>query len=252
MRYTLVELVQRILESMDSDEVSSINDTVEALAVANIVKECYFNIVGKLDLPELDSIFQLTGSGNSDQPCLMYLPSNVLDLDKVKYNSGSTNDPVWYDLKFVTLDDYLDNMSSLDTDDDNVGTMSYVEDGQTFVFKFRNDELPSTYTSFNDRTLLFDSYDSAVNTTLVGAKTMCYGAIEPTFTLSDTFTPNLDPRQFDLLLNSAKAQAFVELKQIQNPKAEDKERKGQINAQRTKHAIDRRGGSKTYRGYGRK
>lgn len=252
MRYTLIELVQRILESMDSDEVDSIEDTVEAMAVANIVKECYFNIIGKLDLPENADIFQLTGSGSSDQPCLMYLPADVLDLNRVKYNQNTVADPQWYDLSFQTLDQYLDQMSSLDADDDNVGTMTVVQNGQTFTFKFRNDQLPSFYTSFNDNTLLFDSYDSAVNTTLVGQKTMCYGQMEPTFTLEDTYTPDLDPRQFDLLLNAAKAQAFVELKQIQNPKAETKERKGEINAQRTKHAIDRRGGSQTYRGYGRK
>lgn len=252
MRYTLVELVQRILESMDSDEVSSINDTTEALAVANIVKECYFNLVGKLDFPEMEDIFQLTGSGDSTKPCLMYLPTNVLDLNKVKYNSSSTSDPQWYDLQYQTLDQYLDQMSSLDIDDTNVDSMTVTENGQTFTFKYRNDSLPNYYTSFNDRTLLFDAYDASVNTTLVGAKTLCYGAIEPTFSLVDTFTPDLDPRQFDLLLNASKAQAFVELKQIQNPKAEVKERKGEINAQRTKHAIDRRTGSQTYRGYGRK
>jgi hypothetical protein len=252
MRYTLLELTQRILESMDSDEVSSIDDTVESLAVAHIVKECYFNLVGKLDFPEQEDIFQLTGSGDSTKPCVMYLPQDVLDLNRVKYNSSTVGDPVWYDLQYQTLDQYLDQMSSLDIDDDNVGAMTLVENGQTFTFKYRNDQLPNFYTSFNDRTILFDSYSATANTTLVGTKTMCYGAVEPTFTMEDTHTPDLDPRQFDLLLNAAKAQAFVELKQIQNPKAEIKERKGEINAQRTKHAIDRRTGSQTYRGYGRK
>ena len=61
MRYSLIELVQRILESMDSDEVDSISDTVESLAVANSGKECYFDIISNLDLPEKVDIFQLTG-----------------------------------------------------------------------------------------------------------------------------------------------------------------------------------------------
>jgi hypothetical protein len=51
VKYTLLELTQRILESMDSDEVDSIEDSPESLAVANIIKECYFDILGKLDLP---------------------------------------------------------------------------------------------------------------------------------------------------------------------------------------------------------
>lgn len=41
MRKTLLEMVQDILSEMDSDEVNSINDTVEAEQVATIIKNCY-------------------------------------------------------------------------------------------------------------------------------------------------------------------------------------------------------------------
>lgn len=253
MRYSLIELVQRILESMDSDEVDSISDTVESLAVANIIKECYFDILSNLDLPEKVDIYQLTGSGDSAKPCLMYLPQTSLDLDQLKYNSATTGNPTWYDLKFVPFDQFVSMQSGFDLDDDtSIGSMTIVENGLTYTFKYKNDILPNFYTSFNDRTLLFDSYDSSVNTTLVGSKTLCYGAIEPTFTLDDTYIPDLDARQFQLLLQKSKAQAFIELKQTSNPKADMGERKNAITAQRTKHAINRRGGRLTYLHYGRK
>ena len=237
---------------MDCDEVDSINDTVESLAVANVIKECYFDIVGKLDLPEKESIFQLTPSGDSAKPTLMFLPEDVLNLQRIKYNNASISDPNWYDLNYLPWDDFLDIQNGLSTTETNVGTLTIVEDGHTFTFKYRNDVLPQFYASFDYHTLLFDSYDSSVNTTLVGTKTMCFGSIEPEFTMSDTFVPDLDAQQFQLLLQSAKAQSFVEFKQVQNPKAEQKERKNEILAQRTKHGIDRRGGSETYRRYGRK
>lgn len=252
MKYTLIELTQRILESMDSDEVSSISDTVESAAVANIIKECYFDIVGKLDLPEKESIFQMTASGDNTKPCVMYLPENVLNLQRIKYNSDSISDPNWYDLQFIEWDDYLDRQNGLVLSDSNVDSMTVTEDGHTFTFKFKNDAVPLLYTSFNDHTILFDSFDASQNSTLVAAKTMCFGSIEPEFTMSDTYVPDLDAQQFQLLLQASKAQAFVELKQVTNPKAENKERKNEIMTQRTKHAIDRRGGSQTYRGYGRK
>lgn len=252
MRYTLIELVQRILESMDSDEVNSISDTTESLAVANIVKECYFDIISNLDLPEKKDIFQLDASGDSTKPCLMYLPDDILDLDTLKYNNNTTSDPVWYDVQYLPFDAFVEQMSSLSMDETNVDSMTVTENGDVFTFKYLNDALPTLYTSFNDRTLLFNSYDSSVNSTLVSAKTLCSGGVEPDFDLDDDYTPELDPRQFQLLLNASKAQAFIELKQVENPKAEKKERKNTITAQRTKNAIDRRGGSRTYRGYGRK
>jgi hypothetical protein len=251
VKYTLLELTQRILESMDSDEVDSIEDSPESLAVANIIKECYFDILGKLDLPEAETIFQLTASGDSALPALMYLPDDVLDLNRVYYNDSTTSDPRWYQLTFMPFDHYLDFTNGLSIEDDTVTSMDVVENGQTFVFKFRNDRMPLYYTSFNDRTLLFDGADLSINPTLMGAKTLAYGAMEPSFTLSDVYVPDLDARQFQLLLQAAKAQAFVELKQIENPKAERKERKNEILAQRTKRAIDKRPERYKYLGYGR-
>ena len=51
------------------------------------------------------------------------------------------------------------------------------------------------------------------------------------------YVPDLDARQFQLLLQASKAQAFYELKQVENPKAEKKERKNTILAQRTKANV---------------
>lgn len=251
MKYTLLELTQRILESMDSDEVDSISDSPESLAVANIIKECYFDILGKLDLPEGESIFQLTASGDNTKPTLMTLPTDLLDLDRVFYNDGSLSNPSWYPLQFVSFDGFLELQNMLDTTDTNVGTMDVLHNSQTFVFKYNNDRLPKYYTSFDDNTLLFDSYDASVNTTLVGAKTLAYGAREPTFSMENTYTPELDARQFQLLLQAAKAQAFIELKQVSNSKAETKERRNEILAQRTKRAVDNRTEKERYHGYGR-
>jgi hypothetical protein len=44
-KMTLLEMTQDILSDMDSDEVNSINDSVESLQVAQIIKTTYFNIV---------------------------------------------------------------------------------------------------------------------------------------------------------------------------------------------------------------
>jgi hypothetical protein len=252
MKYTLLEMTQRILESMDSDEVNSISDSTEATAVANIIKECYFDIVSKMDLPEQQQLYQLTASGDNTLPCIMYLPEDVVDLQVLKYNTNTIADPEFNDVFFLPLDEFVRRTFSLDVDQDEVETMTVSTDRGDFLFKFMNDRFPSYYTTIDDRTLLFDAYDSEEETTLTSSRTMCWGQVVPTFSLTDSFTPDLDPRQFQFLLQASKAQAFIELKQIENPKAEKKERKNEILAQRTKHAIDKRTGSQTYRGYGRR
>ena len=52
MKYTLLEMTQDILSNMSSDEVNSISDTPESLQVATIIKQKYYDIVSRGDLPE--------------------------------------------------------------------------------------------------------------------------------------------------------------------------------------------------------
>lgn len=209
MKYTLIELVQRILESMDSDEVSDISQTPESLAVANIVKECYFNIISGLDLPESKGIFQLDASTDSARPAIMTLPSNGLDVLTLQYNTNTVADPNWTPLQYKTLDEFIPIMSSYDVTDTNVGTMSLSINGGTFNFKYRKDRDPIYYTSADDRTIVFDSYDIDKESTLQKVKTLVYGGILPTFDMTNTFIPDLDARQFQLLLQEAKAQTLI-------------------------------------------
>ena len=251
MRYTLIEMVQRILESMDSDEVSDISGTPESLAVANIIKECYYNIISGLDLPEHKGIFQLDASGDSSKPVQMSLPSNALDILTLQYNINTVADPNWSPIQYKTLDEFFPIISSNDLTDTSVGSMVNTINGGNFTFKYRKDRAPSYYTSTDDRTIVFDSYDSDVDTTLQKVKTLCYGGILPTFEMSNSYIPDLDARQFQLLLQDSKAQAFIELKQVPNPTAERKARKNEILAQRTKDAVDTRTALEKIRRYGR-
>ena len=53
MKLTLLEMVQDILSSMDSDEVNSITDSTEALQVARIIRDSYIEITDRLEAEEM-------------------------------------------------------------------------------------------------------------------------------------------------------------------------------------------------------
>jgi hypothetical protein len=253
MKYTLLEMTQRILESMDSDEVNSFSDTTESLAVANIIKECYYEIVGEMEPRETQGLFHLDASGDNTKPTLMTLPSTASRIDVLKYNIGSSvTDTNFRDIDYMEPVQFLEYMNNLDIDETWVDTQVVTIQGGSFNIKYRNDQSPYFYTSFDDRILLFDSYDSSYETTLTSSRTYCIGSVIPTFTMSDSFTPLLDARQFQLLLQSAKAQAFVELKQTVNEKAEKKEKRNRLLAQKTKDTnTDNRTWQQKHKGFGR-
>ncbi len=225
---------------MEDVEVDSINDSQVATDVANIVRDSYEHIVVKADLPEHWSLFELTASGDSDLPTIMTLPSNILSVDWVKYDNkldGET-DTNFVPVQYMELEKFLTMMDQFDSDESDVDIFTYTVGSDTFSFKAYNNKFPSYYTSLDDYTLLFDAYNSDEgDTTLQKTKTMCYGKLSSTFTMSDSFIPDLDPEQFQLLINEAKGQAFVEKKQTQNPKAEQRARSNWITTARKKRGI---------------
>ena len=83
----LLAMTQDILSDMDSDTVNSINHSVEALQVAQIIKTTYYNIIDGKDYAFLYELFKLQASGTADKPTHMKLPEDIIDLKWIKYNN---------------------------------------------------------------------------------------------------------------------------------------------------------------------
>lgn len=237
MKYTLLEMTQLILSAMDSDEVNSISDTVESNQVALLLKGVYYDIATHLGVPEHESLIELTASGSTAKPVLMSVPSTVVRIDSISYNTeGSDSDtidlPYWKELKYLPLNRFIEHTRTLRSDDTTISSMQVTSNGDTFEFIYRNDTPPTYYTSFDDTQLIFDSFDSSVDSTLQKSKTLCYGAKYPTFTMDDSFVPVLDPTQFSYYINKAKVRAFAELKQQNNVEASREAREQKIIIQK--------------------
>lgn len=254
MKYTLLELVQTVAASCDSDEVNSITDSTESQQIATIVRTAYFDILTRANLPEHYSLVTLDASGDSAKPVLMTVPTTVRNIVWLKYDNATTTDS---DLQmrpvlFKPLPEFLGMMHLLDEDDTNIASFSHTDGPDTFKFMYWTNKAPQYYTSYNDNTLIFDSYDNTIDTTLQKSKTLAYAQLVIPFIMSDTFVPDLDEPQFALLLNESKALAWAELKQTQHAKAEVGARRGWTNLQRTKFATEKQSFFNQLPDYGRK
>lgn len=239
MKFTVLEMVQRILESLGDDEVNSINDTIRATQVANIIEENFNELISRGDIAEHHDFYQLIASGDSAKPTLMTLPSDAISLDFLKYDKQTTTDSgvQYHALNFTPLQEFLRLNSGLDPDASNVGSFTQTIDSDTFTFYYRTDDHPSFFTTWDDNTLVFDSYDSAEESTLTKARTQAYGLVQPSFVVEDSHTPDLDHRQFTLLIQASKAQAFEEIKQTRLHSAEKKERRAWNTLGRTNKRL---------------
>lgn len=239
MKYTLLELTQSILSSMDSDEVSSINDTVESQQVVEVIKTVYDDIISRGDLSTNKTLFNLDPSNDNTKPILMVKPEGIDRIEWVKYDVQRETDtaPVWDTLKYLPQIDFIDFMHAYSTTETNVETFNYTFGTYNVTFTYKNDTAPQYFTSFEDGLIFFDAYDAAVDTTLMSSKTLCYGTKTTDFEKSDDYVVNLQPQQFALLLNEAKSLAWAELKQTSHQKAEVTAHRNWRHLQKTRQQI---------------
>lgn len=239
MKYTLLELTQSVLSSMDSDEVTSINDTVESQQVVEVIKTVYDDIISRGDLATNKTLFNLSESVNVNQPTIMTKPDTIERVEWIKYDCRDVDDTEanWVTLTYLPPVDFIDHMHNGPLSGTGVGSFNYLSGTFSMAFTYRTDTAPHYYTSFDDNTIFFDSHDSAVDSILQSSKSLCYGLKVTDFDKSDAFTPNLQPQQFALLLNEAKSLAWAELKQVGHEKAEQSARRNWRHLQKTRREV---------------
>lgn len=217
---TLLQITQDILSAMDSDNVSSISDTIEATQVAQIVKSTYFDIMTTRDYASKQTTFQLEGLGDTNHPTRMRIPVNISTVVSVKYNkikSGATARSI-QEVQYKTPQEFLDIVDLRVSTESNIQS---VTEATGIILHIINNAAPTYWTSFDDEYITMDSFDNAVDSTLQTSKTSCIGIEDPAdVALADALVFDLPAKLFPLLLAEAKSACFMQLKQLPNPKAE--------------------------------
>lgn len=221
MKYTLLEVVQDVLNDLDADFVNTINSTVESQQIAQIAKTCYNEMISNRDWPHLRMLSQLDASGDTAKPTHMRIPDGVKKLDWIKYDKIRTSETRirYEDVQYKYPDEFLTITNARNSDNSNIKKV--VDFNNTTILVFNN-AAPTYWTSFDDEWVVFDSYNSAIDDTLKKAKTQVYFIKEPSWTVADSFIPDLPEEAFAAYIEEVKSTAFFTLKQMINQKAEQK------------------------------
>jgi len=208
-KLSLLDMTQNILSALDSDPVSSIDETVEAVQVAELVKEAYFELLSQRDWPFLFQLAPLQAVGDTNNPTKMKIPDTWNKVKWVKYNKKEVT---WVDPQ--TFNDIISNR--------------VVQAGVINANGYVINQDPQYWTSYDDQFLIFDGYNSSVDTTLQASKSSAYGTQQASWSHTDNFIPAIPEKFFPTLLAEAKSQAFVNLKQQSNAREERKATRGRM------------------------
>ena len=226
-KMTLLSMVQNILSAMDSDEVNSINDTIESQQVAEIVKETYDYLFSTIEIPDKIGFIKLEGLGDLNQPNYLKLPDNLVSITWLKYLDSK--DGKYYDLDFMPQEEFVKRVLQYSGSSSDVKAVTDASSGVTYYVK-RN-QRPRYYTILNDKYLVTDGYNQLYDSTLQASKTFGWGEMLEPFVMEDDFIPSIDADLFPLLLSESKSTCFITIKQMANQKEEQKSRKGRVHLQ---------------------
>lgn len=221
MKMTLLEIVQSILNDLESDEANSINDSVEAMQIASLVRDCYYEWISNRTWPHLKRLSKLDASGTLSKPNYMKLPSNVKELKNLKYECSKLGETKlqYKEMKYKYPDEFLDMVHSRNSDSNNI---VIIEDDLGGKLPIINDKAPEYWTSFDDEYIIFDSYDAEVDDTLKSNKSQILCVVEPSWIHDDSFIPDLPSEAFAGFLAECKSTASLAFKQMANQKEEQK------------------------------
>ena len=248
MKQTLLELTQDILNAIDGEDVNSISDSVESLQVANDVKVVYYDLIGRKDWQFLRKLKTLQSISDFSRPTHLKIPENASKMEFLLYNKKKDGDARNYfkEVYFKYPDEFILYVNQRDNTKDNY---NLVTDFDSAIFTIRTDSQPTYFTSFDDKYIVMDSYDSDIENTLQGPNTQISLFMTPDWTVDDNFISDLPSEMFLLLLAEASTYTQARKDSVLMRKTEQTATRHQRHLSQT-HGVVQSG--VRYPNYGRK
>ena len=226
---------------MNSFPVNSLSDTEEALQVASILEDKFYEIQEKLDWPVNEDYMQLDTSAIADGPTTLKIPDDVDSVNHLRYDTLS--------LKHVTPEVFI--TTALDPSNADNENMELVQLGQNVQGYVLNNKDPEFFTSFDDNIIVCDSYDLEKESKLVKSKSLAKVFKHTVLVLDDTTPIPISKKMEPYFLAEVKSACFKKIKQQVSDEDERERRiqKAKLNSEARKQQ-DKDAGSKS-RGFGR-
>lgn len=247
---TLIDIVQGILSEADGDEVDSIADTIESSQCADCVITAFENMVSNGQIKHHDTILRLDATSSST-PNVMTRPEGFYDIQWIQYDKRTTagGDQAYTEIDYLPPYDFFEKQAQLTASATEVDTVT-LDSGH--VMLCYNDRQPRYYTFMEDYDdIIFDAYDSAIETNLQNSKSLAFGTLLPTLAKSDAATPDLPKNLANQLVNEARALYFDLYKDGVTSEIDRLRRRSEVHMQRDRHITKYGERARTGPDYGR-
>lgn len=214
VKRTVLAMTQKILSSMNSDEINSVTDTEEASQVAEVIIQMYEDILSSRYWPHLRRVTTLTALADATRPTMFEIPTNIAHIYTIKYNkkAAAGDDDLWVDVIYKAPEEFMDIVNARSSSASNVLDSNDMLTNMSYMVK--TDVAPTYWTTMDQKYAIFDAYDSDVDSTLQESKQQVFAYVYPDLSAPDDATVvDLPLEEFSRLMAEAKLVAFDEIKE---------------------------------------
>ena len=193
---TLLQITQSVMSSMNSDNVSSIDDLEESMQVAEKAKEVYEDLMVLEDWEHLRCLVQLYSLADNEKPNYLKIPDSVSEILDIRYDkrTDTSSRKKYEEVIYKAPDEFVELLMMNDTTSDNVMEVEAPISGVPLYI--RTDVQPTYWTTFDEEFIIFDSFDSTMDSCLQQSKNLTRCTREPEFAITDQFIPDLPSKMF--------------------------------------------------------
>lgn len=226
-RYTLLKLVQKVGESISSDEIDELDETTEATDIRSILEVTLNDLLTRRDWEFLKDRPMTAEAGNT--VCSVLIPETVTRVQQLSYIStmSAEDKQLYSQITYMAPADFLAMQMRLDPSEDGVDV---IDTPSTGSLRIRTDQAPHYWTTFDELEIYFDSYNSEVDAGGIDY-TKCLLLATISITVDDQagdWVAPIPERMFNTWLFEACALASVQLRQFENSKIERSARRAYV------------------------
>lgn len=232
MILTLLQVCNYYADYTDGFRVSTIDDTIESQQVASIAEKVFYDLNDDIfGNEQVQQLIQLTALADNTHPNYLKLndSSNRIKEDAVMYDTSTDVSEIQMtEIDYLPPLEFLEQIGTRKTSTTN----EIITDFSGYRMVIENKEAPEFYTSFDDEYLVFDAYDSDVDSTLQSSKSGILTTVQRSFTQSDAYEIDFPEWFHTTYLNAVISEASIALREEPNLLADRKARIGIIKARK--------------------
>ena len=223
---TILKLIQELGAGLGSDEIDSLDETIEASDIMTILEQTYQEVLNRKTWEFMKGhIRQL--DADATYANVLAIPDDVIKIEKITYRDTTGK---FADVQYLSAEEFMMIVQSRNTVNANI---TAINNADGVAINVRTDATPAYWTSFDEVTVTFDSFDSSVAAENLATDSVIISDVMP---VTDFTNPagvlNIPERMETLVFNEALSTCNYRIRQTADPRTDRIARRQGISLRR--------------------